>query len=87
MALQAPLSMGFPKQEYWSGFPFPSPGDLPSPEIKPMSPALQVDSLLLSHLGNSARIALLLFSHLTVSDSLQPHELQHARLPCCLPSP
>ena len=34
-AHQAPLSMGFPRQEYWSGFPFPSPGDLPDPGIKP----------------------------------------------------
>ena len=32
--------MGFPRQEYWSGFPFPSPGDLPNPGIKPASPAL-----------------------------------------------
>ena len=37
---QAPLSMGFPRQEYWSGFPFPSPGDLLNPGIKLMSPAL-----------------------------------------------
>ena len=42
---QAPLSMGFSKQEYWSGLPFPSPGDLPDPEFKPGSPALQADSL------------------------------------------
>ena len=40
VALQAPLSMGFSKQEYWSGLPFPSPGDLPNPGIKPVSPAL-----------------------------------------------
>ena len=40
VACQAPLSMGFPRQEYWSGFPFPSPGDLPDPAIKHMSPAL-----------------------------------------------
>ena len=38
VALQAPPSMGFSKQEYWSGFPFPSPADLPNPGIKPMSP-------------------------------------------------
>ena len=38
IAHQAPLSMGFPRQEYWSGLPFPSPGDLPNPGIKPMSP-------------------------------------------------
>ena len=40
VACQAPLSLGFPRQEYWSGLPFPSPGDLPNPRIKPMSPAL-----------------------------------------------
>ena len=39
IARQAPLSMGFPKQEYWSGLPFPPPGDLPDPGIKPASPA------------------------------------------------
>ena len=42
---QAPLSMGFPRQEYWSGLPFPSPGDLPDPGIKPGSPSLQADAL------------------------------------------
>ena len=46
-ACQAPLSMGFSRQEYWSGLPFPSPGDLPDPGIKPRSPALQADSLAL----------------------------------------
>ena len=46
VALQAPLSMGFSRQEYWSGLPFPSPGDLPNPGIKPGSPALQADALL-----------------------------------------
>ena len=39
------LSMGFPRQEYWGGLPFPSPGDLPNPGVKPGSPALQADSL------------------------------------------
>ena len=43
---QGPLSMGFVRQEYWSGLPFPSPGDPPDPGIKPRSPALQADSLL-----------------------------------------
>ena len=42
---QAPLSLGFPRQEYWSELPFPS-GDLPDPGIKPGSPTLQADSLL-----------------------------------------
>jgi len=51
IACQGPLSMGFSRQEYWSGLPFPSLGNLPDPRIKPGSPALQADSLLLSHLG------------------------------------
>ena len=42
---QAPLSTGFSRQEHWSGLPFPSPGDLPDPGIKPRSPTLQADSL------------------------------------------
>ena len=41
VALQAPLSMGFPRQEYWSGLPFPSPGDLPDPGIEPRSPVTE----------------------------------------------
>ena len=45
VACQAPLSMGFSRREYWSGLPFPSPGDLPDPGIEPWSPALQADSL------------------------------------------
>ena len=46
VACQTPLSMGFPRQKYWSELPFPSPGDLPNPGIEPTSPALQADSLL-----------------------------------------
>ena len=49
---QTPLSTGFPRQEYWSGLPFPSPGDLSDPWSKRASPAWQVDSLLLSHRGS-----------------------------------
>ena len=45
MAHQASPSMGFSRQEYWSGLPFPSPGDLPDPGIEPRSPALQADAL------------------------------------------
>ena len=45
-ASQAPPSMGFSRQEYWSGLPFPSLGDLPNPGIEPGSPVVQVDSLL-----------------------------------------
>ena len=42
---QAPPSMGFSRQEYWRGLPFPSPGDLPNPGIQPGSPALEADAL------------------------------------------
>ena len=42
---QASLSMRFSRQQYWSGLPFPSPGDLPDPGIEPSSPALQADAL------------------------------------------
>ena len=45
-ARQALLSMGFPRQEYWSRLPFPSPRDLPDPGIEPRSPTLQADALL-----------------------------------------
>ena len=44
--------MGFSRQEYWSGLPRPSPGDLPDPGTEPVSPALQADSLSMSHLGS-----------------------------------
>ena len=46
VAYQAPLSIGFPRQESWSEWSLPSPGDLPNPGVKPRSPALQADSLL-----------------------------------------
>ena len=46
VAFQAPLSLEFSRQEYWFKMPFPSPGDLPDPEIEPRSPTLQADSLL-----------------------------------------
>ena len=45
VACQDPLSMGFSRQEYWSGLPLPSPGDLPNPGIEPGSPALQANAL------------------------------------------
>ena len=45
VAHQAPLSMGFSRQEYWGGLPFPSPEDLPDPGIEPRSPVLQADAL------------------------------------------
>ena len=51
VACQAPLSMGFSRQEYWSGLPIPSPGDLSDPAIEPGSPLLQADSLLFALVG------------------------------------
>ena len=63
-AHQAPLSMGFSRQEHWSGLPFPSPKDLPNPGIEPMSPtslaspALKADSLPLSHQGSLSWLGL-----------------------------
>ena len=49
---QASLPMGFSRQEYWSGLPFPSPGDLPKPGIEPRSPALWADALPSEPSGN-----------------------------------
>ena len=51
VARQAPLSLGFSRQEHWSGLPCPSPGGLPDPGIEPRSPALQADSLPSEPLG------------------------------------
>ena len=56
VARQAPLSMGFSRQEDWSGLPFPSPEDLPDLGIEPRSSALQVDSLLTELGGKAMRL-------------------------------
>ena len=72
---------GFSRQEYWSGLPCPSTGDLPNPGIEPRSPTLQEDSLPTEPLSSVQ------FSRSVVSDSLQPHELQHARPLCPSPTP
>ena len=63
VAPQAPLSMGFPRQKYWNGLPFPSPGDLLNPGIEsasPVSPVLQADYLLLSHQGSPFPIQIII---------------------------
>ena len=57
VAHQAPPSMEFSRQEYWSGLPFPSPGDLPDPGIEPGSPAMQADAQMLYHLSPTALVA------------------------------
>ena len=56
VACQALLSMEFSRQEYWSGLPFPFPGDLPDPRIEPKSPALQADSLPTELWGKPIRV-------------------------------
>ena len=85
---QAPLSVAFPRQEYWSRLPVPSPGDLPDPALKLMSPAWQADPLPLSHLGNlNCSFSLVQFSRSVMPNSLWPHESQHARPPCPSPTP
>ena len=62
---QALLSMGFSRQEYWSGLPFPSPGDLPDPGIEPRSPTLQADALTSEPPGKLLLTVLPEFSHIT----------------------
>ena len=52
VAHQAPLSMGFSRQEHWSGLPFLPPGDLPNPEVKPVSPVLAIGFFTMRHLGS-----------------------------------
>ena len=65
VAFQAPLSMGFSRQEYWSGLPFPLPGELPDPGIEPGSPALEANALTSEPPGKPLLLRLLLnrFSH------------------------
>ena len=53
---QVPPSMGFSRQKYWSGLPFPSPGDFPNPGVESGSPALQADSLLSEPPGKSQEV-------------------------------
>ena len=79
VACQVPLSMGFCKQEYCSGLPFPSPRSLPNPGTESISLSLAGR---LFTTDPSVQ-----FSHSVVSDSLWPHELQHARPPCPSPTP
>ena len=63
VACQALLSMGFTRNEYWSGLPFPSPADLPDPGIEPLSPALQVDSLPTELQGKGEIYEIIYFCH------------------------
>ena len=71
-ACQAPWSMGYSRQEFWSGLPFPSPGDLPNPGIEPTapaaSPALRVNSLPLNHLESQVPN-----TYLNIHHTFKPH--------------
>ena len=97
VAYQATLSVGFSRQEYWSGLPFPSPGDLPDPGIEPkstVSPALacrlfttEPPETDLKQQRHQTSLISVQFSRSVVSDSLWPHESQHARPPCPSPTP
>ena len=88
VAHQAPLSKGFSRQENWSGMPCLLQGYHPNRGTEPKSPALQADSLPLSHQGSPCRsISSVQFSCSVMSDSLRPHEWQHARPPCPSPAP
>ena len=61
VACQAPPSMGFSRQECWSGLPFPSPGDLPDPGLEPGSPTLQADVLLSEQPGKHVSFQIIVF--------------------------
>ena len=85
LASQAPLSMGLPRQEYWSGLPFPSLGDLPNPGIEPRAPELQAESLPTELQGKpSFRIDWfeLLAVQGTLKSLLQHHSLKASILQC-----
>ena len=87
VAWQAPLPMGLLRQEYWSGLPFPTPGDLADPGIQTAFPELQVDSSPLSHPGNHGYPCCCCKVTSVVSNSVQPHRRQPTRLPCPWDSP
>ena len=75
------MSMEFFRQEYWSGLPFPSPGDLPHPGIEPRSPELQARFFTIWAMREAQWSGSVQFSSSVMSDSLWPHGLQHARFP------
>ena len=83
VAYQAPPSMGFSRQEYWSGLPFPSPGDIPDPGIVPRSPTLQADALISEPPGKSTQSRLTLCNPMdyTVHGILQDRILEWVVFP------
>ena len=87
VACQAPLSMGFSRQEYWSGLPCPSPEDLPDLGTEPRSPTLEADSLLTEPIGKPQWASVQFSSVAQSCPTLRPHESQQARPPCSSPTP
>ena len=85
IALQASLSMGFSRQEYWSGWPFPSLGDVADPGIKPS--LLHCRQIFTIWAIMEVPHQWISSVHSVVSNSFEPHGLQHARLPCPSPTP
>ena len=79
VAYQAPPSMGFSRQEYWSGLPFPSSGDLPDPGIEPRSPALQADTLPSEPPGKPTKA---LCTYIKGSDYISLSSLSGSWAPC-----
>ena len=73
VAYRAPLSMGFSRQEYWSGMPFPSPGDLPDPRIEPGFPALEADALTSAPPGKPHKVIYFIFKTHQFP-TLDPHQ-------------
>ena len=78
---QTPLSMGFSRQKHWSGLPFPSPGDLPDPEIEPGSPAFQADSLPSEPPGKSKNFIFLSFPPYLICLRPMTVSLVHCHIP------
>jgi len=74
VACQAPLSISFSRREYWSGLPFPAPGDLPNPGIEPRFPTLQADSLPSEPPGKPDRGEFIKFSQTDI--------ISHGSQPC-----
>ena len=73
VAHQALLSMGFSRQEYWSGLPFPSPGDLPDPGIEPRSPTLHPDALTFAPPGKPFYLLIINFNLSVMPSPLPCH--------------
>ena len=80
VAHQAPLSMGFSTQEYWSGLPFPSPGDLPNPGIKPPTPAFTNGFFTTEPPGKPWIMVIINNYHLNYSNKVKVKSLSHVQL-------